>query len=129
MEPRAIIARFFIIVCNQSKNIKKRDYFKNLSRDDEINYSLFERFAEKECSSTMLCLLCKMGYFEGNVRLIDIISRIVEARYADERYYENDAVGASHNSYDVETGCRKMRIEECQVRKNIKYLIKLSRKS
>ncbi|XP_036141823.1 uncharacterized protein LOC118645235 [Monomorium pharaonis] len=33
-------------------------------------------------------------------------------------------VGASHNFYDVETGWRKIRIEECQVRKNIKYLIK-----
>ena len=94
MDLRAIIVRFFIIVCNQCKEIKKGDYFKHLSYvDDEINYSLFERFAKKECSNTLLCMLYKHGYFCGNARIEKIIARIVEARMTAKRYYENDASG------------------------------------
>lgn len=88
---REKIIKFFIVASNLNRRIVKAHYFSKLERhDDETNYKLFERFAN-ECSSTLLCLMHRLGYC--NARLENIIRRLVETRRENNAFYENDAGG------------------------------------
>lgn len=96
MELREIITKFFIIACNLNKKIVKGRYFKKLRNNSEKNYKLFEEFA-RECSSTLLCIIYKVGHCGDDVRLESIISRLVEKRRQNIAYFEDDAGDYIHD--------------------------------
>ena len=61
-----------------------------MSDNDEKNYSIFGNFAG-ECSSTLLCIMHKLGHCGGDARLMEIISHHLEVRECFN--HEEDDVG------------------------------------
>jgi hypothetical protein len=92
MALRETIIQFFIIACNINKKIVKGYYFKKVMNNDEDNYKLFDNFAS-ECSSTLLCIMHRLGHCNSDRMLEEIISRHIEERREDRTFFENDAGG------------------------------------
>jgi len=89
MELRGLLGKFFIVSSNLNKKLVAGDYLTKLSDNDEKNYSVFGKFVG-ECSSTLVCVMHKLGHCGDDVRLKNIIARHLEIRecFAHE---ENDA--------------------------------------
>jgi len=61
--------------------------------DAEKNYEVFSAFAEKECSSSLLGILYRLGHFAGEERILKIAAEIVSARQSAEKKEEEDIGG------------------------------------
>ncbi|KYN18359.1 hypothetical protein ALC57_09334 [Trachymyrmex cornetzi] len=90
MALRELLTKFITIACNLNGKLVVVDYLSKLTDNDEINYSVFGDFAGR-CSSTLLCVMYKLGHCGGDVRLRSIISGHLEVR--DFYDHEEDDVG------------------------------------
>jgi len=90
MALRELIRKFIIVGCNLNSKLVAAEYSCYLSDHDEHNYKLFERFT-RECSSTLLCVMHRLGHCGNDRRLMEIISRHLEVRQCFD--HEEDDVG------------------------------------
>jgi len=90
MALRDLLRKFIIVGCNLNSKLVAAEYLCYLADDDEHNYKLFERFT-RECSSTLLCVMHRLGHCENDPRLMEIISRHLEVRQFFD--HEEDDVG------------------------------------
>lgn len=80
MALRARIYKFIIIGCSLNQKLNSATYLSGLTdNDDEANYKLFENFS-LECSSTLLCIMHKLGHCDCDAKLREIIARHLEVR-------------------------------------------------
>jgi len=79
MELRGLLGKFFIVAGNLNKKIVAGDYLTKLSDNDEKNYSVFGKFIG-ECSSTLVCVMHKLGHCGNDVKLQKIIASHLEIR-------------------------------------------------
>jgi len=90
MALRELIGKFIIVGCNLNSKLVAAEYLCYLSDHDEHNYKLFERFT-RECSSTLLCVMHRLGHCGNDRGLMEIISRHLEVRQCFG--HEEDDVG------------------------------------
>jgi len=90
MALRDLLKKFIIVGCNLNSKLVAAEYLSYLSDDNERNYKLFERFT-RECSSTLLCVMHRLGHCGNDPRLLEIISCHLEVRQCFD--HEEDDVG------------------------------------
>ena len=90
MELCELLIKFFIVASNLNKKLVAADYLTKLSDNGEKNYSIFENFMGKYCS-TLVYIMHKLGHC-GDERLKNIIARHLEIRECFD-YEEIDAGG------------------------------------
>jgi len=95
MSLRELLRKFFIVGCNLNKKLVAAEYLSNLSDDDERNYKIFESFS-RECSSTLLCIMHRLGHCGEDQALVEIIARHLEVRRCFD-HEEDDAGGHINN--------------------------------
>lgn len=91
MSLRELLGKFFIVASNLNKKLVAADYLTKLSDNNEKNYCLFGNFVG-ECSSTLMCIMHKLGHCGGDERLKNIITRHLEIRECFS-HEEDDAGG------------------------------------
>ena len=74
-----LLGKFFIVASNLNKKLVAGDYLTKLSDNDEKYYSIFGKFIG-ECSSTLVCVMHKLGHCGDDVRLKNIIAYHLEIR-------------------------------------------------
>jgi len=90
MSFRELLRKFIIVGCNLNAKLVAAKYSSNLSDNDEKNYKVFENFS-RDCSSTLLSIMHRLGHCGEDQTLIEIIARHLEVRqYFD---HEEDDVG------------------------------------
>jgi len=90
MALREILSNFFIVACNLNAGLKAAEYLSALSDADEKNYDVFWSFASG-CSSTLLCVMTRLGHCAGSEKLLGIIRELVEMRISLEHEEEDSA--------------------------------------
>jgi len=78
MELRELLTKLFIIA-NLNKKLVAADYLTKVSDNDEKNYFIFGNFIG-ECSSTLVCIMHKLGHYDNDERLKNIIANHLEIR-------------------------------------------------
>lgn len=94
MAIRELLSKFFIVACNLNQKLIASDYLFKLSDNTENNYKVFENFT-RECSSTLLCVMHKLGHCDEVMTLI--ISRHIEVR--EYFHHEEDDAGGYINEF------------------------------
>jgi len=79
MELCGLLEKFFIVTSNLNKKLVAGDYLTKLSDNNEKNYSVFGNFVG-ESSSTLVCVMHKLGHCGVDERLKNIIARHLEIR-------------------------------------------------
>ena len=74
-----------------NKKLVAADYLTKLLENGEKNYSIFGNFVD-ECSSTLVCIMQKLGQCDDDERLKNIIACHLEIRECFD-HEENDAGG------------------------------------
>ena len=84
------------------KLFQQPTYLTKLSDNNEKNYFVFENFVG-ECSSTLVCVMHKLGHCDGDV-ILNIIARHLEIRECFD--HEEDDAGGHIADFKRRTGLR-----------------------
>jgi len=91
MSLRELLRKFIIVGCNLNAKLVAAEYLAKLTDNDENNYKVFESFTG-ECSSTLLCIMHRLGRCGRDEALVEIIARHLEVRLCFN-HEEDDAGG------------------------------------